>query len=151
MTKPTIDILNKILQGEQMAIDLYETFLDKIREKKLYAELQAIQMDHLKHKQALVKRIQELDGIAEPHKTGFQGQLVQIISKAKTTIYADYGDMLKDLYNGELMGIDKTQQIIYNQLSEQDLEMVQDILSDEIDHVHRLKELVSKLEEQKVH
>mgnify|MGYP005835335473 CR=1 FL=1 len=152
MSSQTIDILNKILQGEQMAIDLYEIFLSKIDNNYLNQQLGSIQKEHYKHQHILMERITELGG--RPQKT-VKGLLVskmtELIARAKTTIYTDYVDILKDLANGQLMGIDKTQQIIYDRLEKADLAMVRCILSQEIEHIRKLKMLAAELEQQRIH
>lgn len=151
MSRQTINILNKILQGQEMAYNLYEMFLDKIKNKYLYDQLLSIQMVHLRHKQILIDRISLLGGKPEPQSFSVFGKMKEWMSLMNTTVYADYGDILKDLYNGELMGIDKTQQLIYNRLPKEELQLMQKILADVVDNAHKLKELLREVEKQKVH
>lgn len=151
MSPQTMDVLNKILQGEQIAIDLYKFFLTKINNQYLVKHLQSIHGNHLRHRQIIIARIEELGGQPKPNKGSPLSQMLEFINKAKTTVYPDYIDILKDLTNGELMGIDRTQQIIYDRLGKEDLQMVQDILSQEMEHIRKLKYLVRELAEQRVH
>lgn len=147
----TINILNKILQGEQMAIDLYKIFLSQIDNSYLHQQLESIREEHFKHQQILIERIIELGGKPEKSVKGLISGMVELMARAKTTIYIDYVDVLKDLVNGQLMGIDKTQKIIYDRLEKADLAMVRSILSEEIEHVQKLKMLATELEQQRIH
>lgn len=151
MPSQTIDIFNKILQGEQMVLDLYKIFLNKVDNSYLHQQLESIQEDHYKHQQILIGRIIELGGKPQKAVKELVGRMNELMARAKTTIYIDYVDILKDLANGQLMGIDKTQQIIYDRLEKKDLEMVRDILSQEIEHVQKLKKLAAELELQRIH
>jgi len=151
MTFQTIDILNKILQGEQMLVELQNIFLTRIDNSYLGRQLFSLQKEHLEHQEILIKRIKELGGKPQKEKGNIKIQLIELVSKAKSTVYADYVDILKDLINGHLMGIDKTQQIIYDRLEKEDLEIIQNILSQEIEQVRKLKALVNELEYQRIH
>lgn len=134
-----------------MAIELYKIFLNKIDEPTIYDSLMTIQVTHLKHKQIITQRIRQLGGKPIGDQSSLVAKLTELMSKVKTVIYPDYGDIIKDLYNGELMGIDQTQQLIYNNLPVLDREIIQSILADQVDILHALKKLLKNLAKEKVH
>jgi len=140
-----VKALNSVLKGEHMAIDIYETFISKIDDRLVAEQLQMFQKDHQRHADILSARICELGGEPEESR-GFAGAMAESMSKIKTWGYADKADMLRQLYDGEDKGIAASLSNVDGVLDEQSRRVIDEILSDDHDHLKQLQSMLSHYE-----
>ena len=69
-----VEALNKMLSGEQMAINIYNIFLNKIDDPNLKETLSSYKRDHEAHATLLSDRIRELG--EEPKESGGPAQVM---------------------------------------------------------------------------
>jgi len=80
-----VEALNNILSGEQMAINIYNIFLNKIDDPNLKETLSNYKKDHEEHAALLSNRIRELG--EEPKEGSGTAQVMsQLMSKAQTMV-----------------------------------------------------------------
>jgi len=136
-----VEALNKILSGEQMAINIYNIFLNKIDDPYLKETLSSYKKDHEEHAALLSNRIRELG--EEPKVSSGPAQVMsQLMSKAQTMVVADKKDIIKELYDGEDKGIATTENIIRNELNDENKKLVSEIISTDHEHLKGLQSLL---------
>ena len=136
-----VEALNKMLSGEQMAINIYNIFLNKIDDSNLKETLSSYKKDHEAHASLLINRIRELG--KEPKESGGTAQVMsQLMSAAQTMVVADKEDIIKKLYDGEDKGIAAAENIIRNELNDENKKLVSEIISTDHEHLKGLQSLL---------
>lgn len=100
--KNVVDTLNELLQGEQMAIHIYDR-TKKLQEDEQVAHMLArFEQDHKSHAKELAKMIEELGG--EPQtKLGFPGLMANLMSMVNSLRGPEH--LLRQVYDGEDKGV----------------------------------------------
>ena len=137
------DILNKVLKGEHMAIDLYGTYLDQDLPEDLKDEMKSIQADHQRHAALLTEYIKKAGG-TPTEGSGFGGWMAESMARIQTTFVPDVGEILSQLYDGEDKGLARSVQLSEDHLAETERSLLEPILSDEHDHLKTLDNLIKK-------
>ena len=136
----SFEVLNKILQGEHMAIEQYQAYIGELTDGPLRNHLSAILTDHKNHATRISYYIQTNGGHAE-EGAGFVG----IIADWKTRL-ANMGEetpieILERLYDEEDKGLARAVQYSEQDLSSAEKEVLDPIFSDEHDHLKQLQSL----------
>lgn len=139
----SINIFNQILQGEHMAIDIYDSYMNNLKDPDLKAKLQRFQQDHKQHAMKLSAHIQELGGIPEESR-GMIGMMTRTMAKANTLINQEPKDILIELYAGEDKGIAKVVELTEGKLDETGKGLVEEILAKDHDHLKELQVLIQQ-------
>ena len=133
-------ILNKILKGETMAVDIYDQYSEQLEDQNMNNLLQQFKQDHQNHAEMISERIKNLG--AEPQtNTGMTG----LISKTMMEIGDLLGgrssdqDILKKVYEGEDMGINQVEENLQTKLSSENQELITNILETDKQHLEQLK------------
>ena len=138
-----IEVLNKILKGEYMAIGVYDTLASNLPPGSLREDLASIQKDHERHAQILTDYIRQQGG--EPlSSAGMAGSMAEMMSRMKTLVKADEQDIMRQLYDGEDQGLAKAVQYAERDLGPEARSLVEQIFSDEHDHLKSLERLLQK-------
>jgi Domain of unknown function (DUF2383). len=136
----SFETLNKILQGEHMAILQYQAYIDELTDGPLRNHLTSILTDHKDHASRISYYIQTNGGKAE-EGAGLGG----IMADWKTRLYnigeAVPMEILDRLYDGEDKGLARAVQYSEQNLSSADKEVLEPIFSDEHDHLKQLNDL----------
>lgn len=142
-TEEILKNLNTILQGEHMAIDIYHTYINNLNDSKLKEHLQEFQQDHKLHAIKLASRIQDLGGSPDESR-GMAGFFAKTGAKLDTLTDVNPMDLLRKLYDGEDQGIARTEQIMRGVLDDSSLEIVEDIISEDHDHLKKMEKLLAE-------
>lgn len=138
-----IDVLNKILKGEYMAIGVYDSLANSLPVGGLRKSLSGIQEDHERHAQVLTRFIKQKGG--EPvTSAGMAGSMAEWMSRVKTMVKADEQDIIRQLYDGEDQGLAKAVQYAERYLGTEARALVEQIFSDEHDHLKTLEGLLQE-------
>ncbi|ARK29574.1 DUF2383 domain-containing protein [Halalkalibacter krulwichiae] len=140
MNTKTIKELNQFLEGNFMAIHAYENYIEHIDNAMMKQTLQQLQQEHKQHAMLVAERIQNLGGVPVDD-VGLRGNIAEIFIKLKGTTY-DPIAIIKDAKVGEQRGIDKSKQILEGDLDKESLDLVQDILNKDTEHIERLDQLL---------
>lgn len=137
----TIKTLNKFLQGQYMGIHAYEHFIKKLQHSSLKDSFISIQKDLKNHATIISERIQNLGGspvTSEGLIGKVEGMIGNLVEKYNTE-----EDIIKHAIKGEnLYGIKMTEDLVRDKLDEESLNMVQNILDKDREHVDYLKSLL---------
>ncbi|MTI81933.1 MAG: ferritin-like domain-containing protein [Firmicutes bacterium] len=144
-----VDVLNKVLNGEHMAIDTYSTVLNKIDNQILKEQLQKILHQHKKHAMDLSERIQDIGGKIDENLV-LKGWLTETSLKIQCYSNINVIDALMILYNGEDKGISTTEELLKH-LDEKNKELVQTNLSEDSDHLMILEGIISQIKGKQLH
>lgn len=74
----TVEVLNNLLQGENMAVDSLNTFINKVGDENIKRTLQEVQSQHRENMSVLAKRIQDL-GYEPKEKLGLKGTMADLM------------------------------------------------------------------------
>jgi bacterioferritin len=142
----TIDILNDLLKGEEMAVKSYAKFINETTDESLKKQFQEIQKDHNKHAELIAERIIELGGTPR-YGTGMAGVMADVKHSIESMGGRTDHDILKDAWHGEDQGVALAEKIADEKLDEKSLKVVHDIM--QVDHEH-IKALEKLLEQHRV-
>ncbi|HHW98186.1 MAG TPA: DUF2383 domain-containing protein [Firmicutes bacterium] len=136
-----IEVLNKILKGEYMAIGVYDTLASNLPASSLREDLSSIQKDHERHAQVLTDYIRQRGG--EPiDSAGMAGSMAEMMSRVRTLVKPDEQDIIRQLYDGEDQGLAKAVQYAERELGPEARALLEQIFSDEHDHLKTLERLL---------
>lgn len=136
-----IEVLNKILKGEYMAIGVYDTLASNLPAGSVREDLSSIQKDHERHAQVLTDYIKK-QGEEPIASAGMAGSMAEMMSKVKTIVKPDEQDIIRQLYDGEDQGLAKAVQYAERNLGPEARSLVEQIFSDEHDHLKTLEQLL---------
>ena len=134
------EVLNKILQGEHMAIEQYQAYIGELTDGPLRNHLTAILTDHKKHATRISYYIQTTGGHAE-EGAGFVGIMADWKTRLTNLGEAVPIEILDRLYDGENKGLAQAVQYSEQYLSSAEKELLDPIFSDEQDHLKQLQSL----------
>lgn len=133
--------LNKLLKGEEMAVQAYEKFIEGADNEKIRSSLQQIQKNHKLNADKLAERIQDLGEAAE-YSTGMPGLFsdmkLSMEMKGKSS-----DEILKQAYDGEDKGIAAAEKTIKEDLDDTSMNVIHDVLSCDHDHLKAMLSLMS--------
>ncbi|EOC99598.1 DUF2383 domain-containing protein [Caldisalinibacter kiritimatiensis] len=138
-----LDSLNNLLQGEYMAIEGYNIFINHIDDPRLKNEFQNIQQDHRRHAALLAERIQNYDDMPR-EKTGFKGAMADTMLKMDLSVRDDAPHILRKAYEGEGKGIKMAEEVVRGDLDSESRELVGEILSEDRKHLDRMRKLMEE-------
>lgn len=139
-----IQELNAFLKGEYMAIDSYDTFIQKSTDPKVKAEFQRIQQEHKNHALQISERIQNLGGRPA---TGLdiKGKIAETVSNIKNSRPKNDVDILVQAYDGENMGINTATEIVKGDLDSESMNLIGNIINQDKTHLIDLNNLTNKV------
>lgn len=142
MTKD-IPILNQVLWGEHMAIDIYDSYINNLKDVELRAKLQQFQQDHKHHALKLSAHIQDIGGSPNEDR-GYIGLMTKTMGKINTLFKQEPKEILTELFNGEDKGLAKAIEISEGKLDHKSASVLEEIFSEEHNHLKELEELIKK-------
>ena len=138
--KTSFEVLNKILQGEHMAIEQYQACIDALQDSPLRNHLTAILSDHKKHATRLSYYIQTNGGHVK-EGSGMVGMIADWKTRLSNLGEISPNEMLDHLYSGEDKGLARAVQYSEQSLSSAEKEVLAPIFSEEHDHLKQLQDL----------
>ena len=138
--KTSFEVLNKILQGEHIAIEQYQACINSLQDSPLRNHLTAILSDHKKHATRLSYYIQTNGGnVIEG--TGIVGMMADWKTRLTNLVEKSPNEMLERLYSGEDKGLARAVHYSEQYLSSAEKEVLEPIFSEEHDHLKQLQGL----------
>lgn len=130
--------LNEYLKGEYMGIHAYEHFIKHTDDPSLKNELQRIQQEHKHHAAKIAERIQNLGGKAV-NDNGMMLSIQEVMMNIKEQPNNNE-EIIKGVLKGQEIGINKVEKIVRGDLDSTSLQLVQDNLSDDRNHINELNQ-----------
>ncbi|WP_407308692.1 ferritin-like domain-containing protein [Desulfosporosinus sp. SB140] len=135
----SFEVLNRILEGEHMAIEQYQACIDTLSDGPIRNHLTAILTDHKNHATRIAYYIQTNGGHVQ------EGAGLIDILNLKNRV-GNFGkekpdEMLERLYSGENKGLVQAVQFAEQNLTSAEKEVLEPIFADEHDHLKQLQKL----------
>ncbi|MCX7774342.1 MAG: PA2169 family four-helix-bundle protein [Clostridia bacterium] len=143
MDKTTLDTLNQLLKGEEMAISSYAKFIHDAEDANLKNEFKNIQKEHNKHAQLLSERIIELGGTPQ-YGTGVAGVMADVRYAFESMGDRKDYDVLKEAWHGEDQGVAMAEKVADDKLDDKSRVLVHDIMQMDHDHIRKLEKLLDE-------
>lgn len=137
--KKTIDALNNLLQGENMAVDAFNIYISKVRDEDLKNTFQEIQNQHRENMSILSNYIQDL-GYEPKEKLGFKGAMADFMINLNLT-GKDDAYTLRKAIEGEDKGINMGEDISNGNLDDESKRVVNQILEDDRSSLAKLRRI----------
>lgn len=134
--KHAIKELNAFLEGNYIAIQAYERYIQHVGDSNVKPILQQIQQDHKQHAIRISERIQNLGGVPVDD-AGMKGMMAETMMRLKGAT-DDPNFILKDALKGEHKGIGMSEKIITGDLDLESRHLVEEVLNDDRNHVEQL-------------
>ncbi len=136
-----INSLNQMLQGEHMAVDVFNIFISKIEEEPVKKTLQEVQENHRKNITILAKYVQELGG--QPQENlGFKGTMAETKLNMQLGSKADASKVIKEAIEGETKGIKMSEKLVRGHLDDRSRDLAGLILQQDRISLDQLRNLL---------
>lgn len=142
MDKYVVDALNDFLEGNYMAIHIYDKYIQRVDDDRIKQTLQQIQKNHKRHAEKISERIQNLGGLPV-HDVGLKGSVTEWIGTIKGAVSNELSSILKDALIGEKRGIEKSKKLLEDKLDQESLSIVKDILAEDETHIEIIENLIN--------
>lgn len=137
-----IDTLNELLQGEHMAIHIYDKTKYLQGDDQVKNMLQRFQQDHERHASQLSQRIQELGG--EPiASTGLSGTMSNIMGMVNAIRGPEH--LIEQVYQGEDMGFYAYEKRLYK-VDPESQELLRNIMWEDNEHLSYFRQRIEQEE-----
>lgn len=136
-----IKSLNEILQGEYMAVDVFNVFISRIDNEKEKSILQQVQNTNRDNIKTLANHIQNLGG--KPHENlGLKGRIADMELSMEIGTKADSSKVIRKSIDGMTKGINMTEKTLRGTLSEESRNLVGGILENDRKSIEKLQSLI---------
>lgn len=131
--------LSKLLRGENMGINIYEKYLNKLPNGTYKREVDNFLDEHKRHKNRL-ENMMIARGEYPKAGTGMQGKMSEGITAAKLIFKNKPKDIMDDIYKGELMALTSTQKYLteFSESIKPDIEKLIDENKKRLEKVHNI-------------
>lgn len=138
--KETIKALNSLLQGEHMAIEAFNSFIDKVDDKNMKKTFQEIQNQHRDNMSILANHIQNL-GCKPDEKLGLKGVMGDFMVNMDLAGDNDSRYVLNKAIEGENQGINMAEKVLRGNLDDKTRDLAGEILNKDRESLQKLQRL----------
>lgn len=142
--EPSFEVLNQILQGEHVAIEQYQQYIDSLPQSPLRNHLVAMLTHHKEHATRIAYWIQTNGGHVYGG-TGLTGWLASWKTRLTHLGENEPINMLDQLYAGENKGLARAIELAERYLGASEIEMLRQMFSDNEENLTQLKRLKEDL------
>lgn len=135
-----IETLNDLLQGENMAVDAFNIYIDRVEDENIKKAFQEVQNQHRENMSVLANHIQDL-GYEPKEKLGFKGVMADFMINMNLALGKDSSDILNKAIEGEMKGIKMAEEVSRGNLDEESREIVSQVLQDDRSSLAKLQRL----------
>jgi bacterioferritin len=121
------DSLNKLLQGEYMAVNSINTFISRIADEHVKKVFQDVQDNHRDNIKTLATYIQSLGGYPEEN-IGLKGKMATMKIDLEIGREPDPSKVLQKALKGERNGINMAEKVLRGKLDDQSRDLAGEIL-----------------------
>lgn len=138
--KETIQSLNKLLQGEYMAVESFNNFISKLEDDNVKQTFKEVQKQHRENIDKLASYIQDIGGRAVEN-LGMKGIMGDIKIDMDIGYDADKTKILEKAIEGETRGVNMAEKVLRGNLDEKSRDIAGEILHKDRKSVEKLKSL----------
>jgi len=138
--KEIINSMNQLLQGEHMAVDTFNVFIDNIKSEEKKNTLKELQQNHRENISTLASYIQDLGGKPE-EKLGLKGVMADLRLELELNDEDD-AYIIKKAVDGSTKGINMAEKVLRGNLDDKSREISGEILYRDRMNVDRLSSLI---------
>ncbi len=134
-----IKSLNKLLQGEYMAIESFNNFINRVEDEETKTTFQDIQKQHRKNAEILAGYIQNAGGRAKEN-LGLKGRIGDIRLNMELGSSIDY-EVVKKAIDGETKGINMAEKVLRGNLDDASRNLAGEVLKQDRESIKSLEGL----------
>lgn len=149
MPKETIKSLNKLLQGEYMAVQSFNNFISRIEDDKVKNSFKDIQSQHRENINKLVSYIQDIGGKPEEN-LGMMGIMGEVKLNIDLGLKEDTLGIIDKAIEGETKGVNMAEKILRGNLDDKSRVITGEILEKDRESIEKLKDLKNIISSRKV-
>jgi len=139
-------ILNKILKGELMAIEIMKTYENALTNTELKHSINKWINDHINNASKIANYIKGTHSVPE-NSIGLSGMIANTTARINTIFHSEPSDILHEIYDGEDKGIERSVQLSKNQVSKDATQLLEGVFKIDHNHLKEMKELITKYEQ----
>lgn len=136
----TIENLNKLLQGEYMAVESFNNFISKLNDERAKQVFQEVQKHHRDNIDKLAGYIQELGGKPEEN-LGMKGFMGEFKINMELGPDAQRSEIIEKAIEGETRGVNMAEKVLRGNLDEKSRDIAGEILHQDRHSIDKLKSL----------
>jgi len=137
----TIHSLNKLLQGEYMAVESFNNFISKLEDENVKQTFKEVQKQHRENIDKLASYIQDIGGRAEEN-LGMKGIMGDIKINIDIGFAADKEEIIEKAIEGETKGVNMAEKVLRGNLDEKSRDIAGEILHQDRKSIEKLKSLL---------
>jgi len=135
--------LTKMLRGENMGINIYNKYIDKLPEGKYKREVESFKQEHIRHK-ARLENIMKHRDIETASEIGFQGKMAELMTSVKLMFKNSPKAILKEVHKGEVMAATYSEKYL-SEFSESIQPDIKKIINEDKDRVKKIIKMLNNL------
>ncbi len=139
--KETLKSLNRLLQGEYMAVESFNIFISKIQDENVKKTFQEIQKQHRQNIDTLAHYIQNMGGRPQEN-LGMKGMMGDIKVSMDLGLKADNAEIIKKAIEGETQGVNMAEKVLRGNLDNKSRDITGEILHKDRKSIDKLNSLL---------
>jgi len=145
MEQQTIQALNEVLKGEQMAIQSYSQFIREVKNPEIKETFKEIQNDHNRHMEKISQRILDLGG-RPSYGTGLAGLMADAKHGIESMKERKDHEIVREAFEGEDKGVTAVEKLRQGKLDDESMKLIHSLMDTEHQHIKTLEKLIQKKE-----
>jgi len=140
-SQETLTALNRLLQGEYMAVESFNTFIARLPDEKVKRVFQEIQSQHRDNIEKLATYIQSAGGRPEEN-LGLKSTMGQVKINLDLGKKATTAEIINKAIEGETQGVNMAEKVLRGQLDDEARALAGEILHRDRASIEKLKSLL---------
>jgi uncharacterized protein (TIGR02284 family) len=137
-----IKALNRLLQGEYMAVESFNTFIFKAKDENVKKTFQEVQKQHRQNIKTLASYIQDIGG--KPRENlGIKGKMADMKVSMDFGVKAGTNEIIKKAVEGETLGVNMAEKVLRGNLDDKSRDIAGEILHRDRSSVDKLNNLTN--------
>jgi rubrerythrin len=138
-----IKSLNRLLQGEYMAVESFNTFISKVEDENVKKAFQKVQRQHRQNIETLAGYIQDIGG--QPHENlGLKGKMADMKVSMDFGLKAGAEEIIKKAVEGETQGVNMAEKVLRGNLDDKSRDIAGEILHRDRRSIEELNSLMKQ-------
>ncbi len=140
-SKNTIKSLNQLLQGEYMAVEIFNNFISRTKNENVKQVFKEVQKQHRENIDKLASYIQDIGGKPEEN-LGIKGKMGDIKINMDLGSDADTYEIIEKAIEGETQGVNMAEKVLRGELDDKSRDIAGEILHKDRKSIEELKNLL---------
>ncbi|MGI6707079.1 MAG: DUF2383 domain-containing protein [Clostridia bacterium] len=137
----TIESLNRLLQGEYMAVESLNNFIFRVEDEKVKDCFQEVQKQHRDNIEKLAGYIQDMGGKPEEN-LGMKGKMSEMKLNMGLGDKVDTAEIVEKAIAGETKGVNAAEKVLRGELDDQSRKIAGEILEQDRKAIDKLRSLL---------